>query len=128
MYHKGYIIPGIIIFVALFTWPLWSQMGKAAPVPQPELPKKHKACVMDKDYMRTSHMQLLNDWRNSVVREADRIFTGANGQQFNMSLSNECMRCHDDKAKFCDRCHNYTGVAPYCWECHMVPPAAKESN
>ena len=27
-----------------------------------------------------------------------------------------------DKARtFCDKCHNYTGVKPYCWDCHVEP-------
>jgi len=31
------------------------------------------------------------------------------------------MKCHTDKAKFCDRCHNYVGVTPNCWDCHVEP-------
>ena len=22
---------------------------------------------------------------------------------------------------FCDRCHNYLAVSPYCWDCHVDP-------
>jgi hypothetical protein len=39
--------------------------------------------------MRTSHMQLLNEWRNAVVRDADRMYVGKDGRKFNMSLSND---------------------------------------
>jgi hypothetical protein len=48
-----------------------------------------------------------------------------NGKQYNMSLTNECLRCHTDKAKFCDQCHNYMGVNPFCWDCHTYPKESK---
>jgi hypothetical protein len=128
MYNAGKIITGIVIFVAIFTLPLWWQLGRAAKVPQPELPKKEKQCVLDTEYMRTSHMQLLNEWRNSVVRDGNRLFLGQNGKMFNMSLTNECFRCHQSKKKFCDQCHNYLAVSPYCWECHLTPEQVKESK
>jgi hypothetical protein len=37
MYDTGKIIPGLIIFVGLITFPIWSQGGKAAPAPEPKL-------------------------------------------------------------------------------------------
>jgi hypothetical protein len=121
MYDSGKIIPGIILFVGLFTFPLWSNLGKAAPAPKPELPKTEKVCVMDTAFMKTEHMVLLNDWRDKVVREANRVWVGPDGKEYQMSLQNSCMQCHASKAKFCDQCHNYAGVKPYCWECHLEP-------
>jgi hypothetical protein len=38
-----------------------------------------------------------------------------------MSLTNTCLDCHPNKDTFCDRCHNYMAVSPYCWDCHIVP-------
>ena len=32
-----------------------------------------------------------------------------------------CMSCHSNKDEFCDRCHDYLAVKPYCWECHVEP-------
>ena len=32
-----------------------------------------------------------------------------------------CMSCHANKDKFCDRCHDYLAVKPYCWDCHVEP-------
>ena len=26
-----------------------------------------------------------------------------------------------DKADFCDKCHTYASVKPYCWDCHTEP-------
>jgi hypothetical protein len=35
------------------------------------------------------------------------------------------MDCHSNKSKFCDQCHNYVDVDPFCWDCHIEP---KENN
>jgi hypothetical protein len=128
MYNAGKIIAGLVIFVAIFTLPIWSQLGKASEPPKPELPKDKKECVEETRYMRTSHMQLLNTWREAVVRDKDRVYVGLDGKKYEMSLTNECMSCHNDKKKFCDRCHNYLAVAPYCWDCHLTPEQVKESK
>ena len=72
------------------------------------------------EYMRTMHMDLLNEWREKVVREGER-FTFAAGKKMEMSLSKTCMNCHPNKDQFCDQCHNYLDVKPYCWDCHVDP-------
>jgi hypothetical protein len=46
---------------------------------------------------------------------------GADGKPVTMSLVGTCMRCHSNKSQFCDACHNYLAVSPYCWECHIEP-------
>jgi hypothetical protein len=128
MYDKGKIVTGLCILVALITFPFWYNLGKAAPAPEPKLSEKAKAakeCVMPKAYMTSEHMQLLNEWRETVVRDAKRIFVNSSGKKFNMSLSSTCLDCHTDKAEFCDKCHNYASVTPYCWECHIDPKEAK---
>ncbi|MGD8893899.1 MAG: menaquinol oxidoreductase, partial [Desulfobacterales bacterium] len=38
---------------------------------------------------------------------------------------NTCLDCHEEKAEFCDKCHNYASVSPYCWECHIDPKETK---
>jgi hypothetical protein len=121
MYDAGKISPGIILFLAVFTFPLWSNMGQAVPPPNPELPKTETACVDPREVMKTSHMQLLNEWRDLVVRDGNRRWVGFNGREHMMSLQNNCMSCHSSKVKFCDQCHNYAGVTPYCWDCHIEP-------
>ena len=67
------------------------------------------------------HMKLLDQWRNDVVRDADRLYTSTSGVNFEKSLQNTCMECHSNKAKFCDSCHTYMGVTPFCWDCHIEP-------
>ena len=125
MYDAGKIIPGIIIAIVFFTFPFWGNFGKAAPPPKLKLPKEVKQCVEKTAYMRTSHMQLLNHWRNSVVRENNRVYVGMGGKEYNMSLQNGCMKCHSSKAQFCDKCHNYLDIKPYCWDCHLAPKENK---
>lgn len=129
MKDRKWIITGIVVFMALLTLPFWYNMGKAAPAPELELTAKAKAakeCVMPTDFMKSDHMQLLDTWRHQVVRNSERIFVNAEGKEFNMSLSNTCLDCHSNKAEFCDRCHNYASVEPYCWDCHIDNPKEKE--
>ena len=126
MNDKGKIITGIVIFFIVATSPFWFNMFKAK-VPAPELvltPKAKAAekCVRETDFMIANHMQLLNEWRNTVVRDGERIYVNAEGKEFNMSLSNTCLDCHSNKAEFCDRCHQYASIEPYCWDCHIANP------
>lgn len=128
-YDKNKVFVGLLVFVAIMTFPFWYNHGKAAPGPvlvlTPEA-KAAKVCVRPTDFMRADHMQLLNFWRNTVVRDGKRIYVNENGKAYNMSLSNTCLGCHSNKAEFCDRCHNYASVRPYCWNCHLDNPKEKK--
>jgi hypothetical protein len=129
MSDRKLIIAGIVIFFGLFTFPLWFNLGKAAKAPELVLTEKAKAakeCVMPTDYMRANHMQILDQWRHEVVRNGERIFVNAAGKEFDMSLSNTCLDCHSNKADFCDKCHNYASVTPYCWDCHIDNPKGEK--
>ncbi|MDA8161367.1 MAG: sulfate reduction electron transfer complex DsrMKJOP subunit DsrJ [Desulfobacteraceae bacterium] len=127
MYDANKIIPGLVIFVGLMTFPIWAGMGKAEPVPKPkidtpvikEMAEKH--CVESKNYMADYHMQMLITWRDKALRDGKRIYVSSSGQKYNVSLQNTCMKCHSNKKEFCDKCHNYVGVKPYCWDCHIEP-------
>jgi hypothetical protein len=69
------------------------------------------------------------DWRDEVVRNNRRIYTTDDRRRFPMSLAGtartadggSCMSCHRNKDAFCDRCHGYLSVTPYCWDCHVEP-------
>ncbi|HIJ89485.1 MAG: sulfate reduction electron transfer complex DsrMKJOP subunit DsrJ [Desulfobulbaceae bacterium] len=125
MYGKGRIIPALILFLGLVTSPMWYKSGDAGKMPKPEKPKDYTECVAPTQYMRTSHMVLLNEWRDDILREGGpRIGKTANGTEYVRSLQNGCMKCHSDKKKFCDDCHNYASVKPYCWDCHLQPKEA----
>jgi hypothetical protein len=128
MFDAGKVITGLVIFLVLVTFPLWygAFSGRADEVPEPELAPglEGKSCIRDATYMRASHMDLLNEWRDRVVRNGERIYTAADGHRYVMSLQNTCMSCHANKASFCDSCHDYMGVTPYCWRCHVEPTEA----
>ncbi len=129
MYDTGKIITGLIIFVILVTFPFYNNIGKAISKPEPKvdtpeiqkLPEKERRCVEPKAFMKTEHMKLLNEWRDSVVRDGNRMYVSTDRKKFVMSLQNTCMNCHSNKKNFCDQCHNYVAVKPYCWDCHIAP-------
>jgi len=117
---------GILIILLLIgvlgALPVYNtSMGKADYKPKPKIVTEEKQCVKTKAWMTAEHMVLLNDWRDEAVREGNRDFVGDNGKIYDMSLSRTCMKCHPNKKEFCDECHNYTSVSPYCWDCHVEP-------
>lgn len=128
MYNAGKIIGGLVIFGVLMTSPLWYNALTAAPTDAPKLdppPNGSTRCVESKEYMRANHMDLLNEWRDEVVRKGERDYASTvDGRSFEMSLSRTCMDCHSNKAEFCDRCHTFLAVSPYCWDCHVEPKEA----
>ena len=125
MYDSGKIVVGLLIFLVLFTSPLWMNMSseKIAEKPNIVLPANadQMQCVNSAEYMRHWHMDLLNEWRDEVVRNDNRFFIAPDGNKYEMSLTKTCMNCHSNKEQFCDQCHNYLGVTPYCWDCHVEP-------
>ncbi|MBW1829892.1 MAG: cytochrome C [Deltaproteobacteria bacterium] len=120
-----------------------------------EKAKEAGECVESTKYMRAWHMQLLDQWRHEVVRDGERYYRPAkkasemrldqqlldqwrhvvsDGKRsyvpesdkiYEKSLQKTCMDCHSNKAKFCDQCHDYMGISPYCWDCHIEPEEKK---
>ena len=141
LYDSGKILIGLLIFAAIatlpFTYHIVMGQGIKAPEPKTDTPEilkyqqEHngkKECVESKEWMRGEHMQLLNQWRDSVVRDYNRGYiSNANHNRFDMSLQNGCMKCHSNKKKFCDECHNYMAVKPFCWDCHIEPKEETKS-
>ncbi len=126
MRDRGLIIGGLILFLGLATFPVWYNLATGATPkgPEPERPAREKSCVAPVAYMRTSHMELLTGWRDQVVREHLRDYVAFDGKTYVKNLTGTCMKCHASKADFCDRCHTFAGVAPYCWDCHVDPKQA----
>jgi hypothetical protein len=127
MYDASKIVAGLAVFVVLATSPLWYNAISAAPPDAPELqqpPNGSTECVEATEYMRANHMDLLDQWRDTVVREDVRTYTSEAGKDYTMSLSDTCLDCHSNKEQFCDACHTYSAVAPYCWDCHVIPEEA----
>ncbi|MBI4670034.1 MAG: sulfate reduction electron transfer complex DsrMKJOP subunit DsrJ [Elusimicrobia bacterium] len=130
IYDAGKIITGLLIFLALVTLPFWfnAVSGKSSHVPDPQIAPDTPRCVRDKDYMKANHMDLLNKWRNQVVRRGERKFMTADGRQFDMSFSRTCLKCHANQQKFCAQCHDYAAVKLYCWDCHVEPGTIKKGS
>lgn len=132
MYDSWKILIGLILFLGIFTFPLWYNptVGEIKKEPGIVLPPASKGteCVKSTNEMRISHMNLLNDWRDEVVRRGRRDYTSFTGKKFEMSLSKTCLNCHSNKSEFCDKCHNYLGVNPYCWNCHVEPQEMENQN
>jgi len=138
LYDGGKILIGLAVFLAFALFPFYNNIGKVNAKPElktdtPAIQEWEKAngkkeCVESKEFMRAEHMQLLNNWRDAVVREMYRQYVSkTSGKRFDMSLQNGCMHCHSNKKHFCDQCHNYMAVKPYCFDCH-IQPMEKEEN
>lgn len=127
MYNGGKIIIGIIIFLLFATFPFYATIGKVNEKPEPKIDTPVinqmavKQCVEPKAFMKAEHMKLLIDWRDAALRDGKRLYVATDGKTYDMNLQNTCMHCHSNKKKFCDACHNYTAVKPYCWTCHIAP-------
>lgn len=127
LYNGGKIITGLVIFLGIFLAPFAYNAGKAAySQPKLKMPENEKECIESKEFMRTKHMQLLDQWRDWALRDGQRVYVNSKGKEFEMSLQKTCMKCHTNKAKFCDKCHNDAAVSPYCWDCHIQPEGLKK--
>ncbi|MBF0623902.1 MAG: hypothetical protein HQL82_03745 [Magnetococcales bacterium] len=73
---------------------------------------KGDKCIQPTDWMRKNHMEFLKQRREVTVREGVRIR--------DESLL-QCQTCHTSRQAFCDRCHQYVGVHPDCFDCHIYP-------
>jgi hypothetical protein len=127
LYDGGKIIAGIVVFLIVASVPFWYGRGKAVSPPDLKLDTpaierlKEKLCVEPAPYMRANHMKLLSAWRESVVREGNRSYKATDGKVYKISLTGTCLECHSNKDQFCDRCHDYAGAKPACWNCHIIP-------
>ena len=124
MSDKVKVTAGILGFMALAAFPVWHAIaapGNSAP-PELEYPADATVCVEDTEYMTAQHMDLLNQWRNAVVRDGEREHvSSATGERYVMSLTGTCLDCHSNRETFCTRCHDYANVEPACWDCHVDP-------
>jgi len=128
MSDKGPILAGLFVFLTLITFPVWYNLaaGTTSAGPDVKLPTDEKTCVAPRDYIKNNHMALLVEWRDQVVRDADRTFLAFDGRSHEKSLTRTCLKCHDSKQDFCDKCHDYAAVAPACWDCHIDPQLVRQ--
>ncbi len=121
MYNAGKVLLGLGVFAGVISAPAWYGAlghGKGQP-PELQKPTEAKECIEPTAFMRAKHMELLDAWRDAVVRKGEHVYVASNGQHHDMSLTGTCLRCHSDPAKFCVKCHDYAGVDVFCWDCHQ---------
>jgi hypothetical protein len=131
MSDRPIILSGLLLFLAGVTFPFWHNLtAKSVRPPDLKTPSKAKQCIAPAAFMKASHMELLAAWREQVVRDNRRTYKSGDGKVYNISLTGTCLKqCHENKAEFCDRCHEYVGLrGPYCWDCHNAPPPAERSG
>lgn len=126
MGDKGKILFGLSVFVILVTFPFWGRLAGGEPevgraeLVYPDL-SKATACVEDSAWMTVNHMNLLNQWRDDLVRKGESEYISSTGETYTKSLTKTCLNCHETRDDFCTRCHDYADVQPTCWECHTTP-------
>ena len=120
MNEKILIFSGLVVFLLGATFPFWQSID-TEDFPKVAMETKGEQCVAPAEYMRKNHMLLLNNWRDSVVRDGERFHIMPDGSRVEKSLTKTCLGCHVSKKQFCEECHTYASVKPYCWECHVVP-------
>lgn len=78
---------------------------------------KYQKCVRDTTYMRFHHMDLLKEIRVQVVREGKRTDIGFK----------DCRKCHTNRDRFCNQCHNAVNLHLDCFGCHNYPESSQET-
>lgn len=116
MNNKGAIAIAITLLALIAAPLLYTAAGNGlfTKAPAPQLAKAVNAaeCVEPADWMRANHMKLLTHERDNIVREGDR------SRKYRIE---GCAACHAKRAEFCDRCHDYAGAKPECFDCHYLP-------
>ena len=129
MYDSGKIIPGLLIFVLLITFPFWyNNLSKAEQVKTPAPPDKamltgftfadgqeHPPAAE----MRAKHMEVLQSFHTAA--DPAKMAAAQKGEKKMQTMS--CMMCHGSKEQFCDSCHANISEkkVPDCWTCHTKP-------
>ncbi|AGK62239.1 putative sulfite reductase-associated electron transfer protein DsrJ [Archaeoglobus sulfaticallidus PM70-1] len=124
------LIAVLVIFVGFFFFPYFynvtvGKLGSGVPDLQPP---KGEHCIEDEEWMSENHMVLLKEWRDAALRHGIREYVSETyGDKYYISTYT-CFECHQSKAEFCDKCHEYVGVKPNCWDCHITPELLQEHN
>ena len=72
MNEKILIFSGLVVFLLGATFPFWQSIDPDD-FPKVVMETKGEQCVAPAEYMRKNHMLLLNNWRDSVVRDGERF-------------------------------------------------------
>ena len=87
--------------------------GEASPAGAGAARRTPRKCVEDTEYMTANHMDLLNQWRDAVVREGEKEYTSILRQEArDESHANLHGVPQPTRETFCNRCHDYANVEP----------------
>lgn len=115
---KARAVIAIVVFLVILTSPFLVNIASGGLFQEnakPDLTYPQAGVRMEDepDPMRKKHMKLLKEERDQVVRHGERTAK--------YKLEN-CFICHDKREEFCDRCHEFVGVKPGCFDnaggCH----------
>ena len=127
MYDSGKIIPGLLIFILLITFPIWynnifCNAEEMQPVSNNELSEAMFQGItfpngaqhaLTTGEMRSTHMNMLRDIHAVAMKQ------GYTPEKDGKKPTMQCMMCHGSKEDFCDKCHVSAAVTtPDCWTCH----------
>ncbi len=85
MYNRITIIPGLVIFVIMVTLPVWINGFETGDLPKPDLPEGQ--CIAPASEMRDTHMSLLNEWRDDVLRNGNRVTVTVDEKEYRSQAS-----------------------------------------
>ncbi len=137
MSEKAKVIAALAVFLVVVTFPIWYSLGAgvlglATEYPELETDEEDEdGCIEKAEWMKANHMDLLDQWRDDVVRgdgtEQEYKSTDfPKRDPFVKSLTKTCLSCHTMEAESGDRrscrpCHEYANVDPPCMDCHVEP-------
>jgi hypothetical protein len=107
------VIPVVIILLP-FGYSVFSGVFAGASDIRPFLDKpdaQYENCVRDTEYMRFHHWELLKELRDETVRLRKRMDITVD----------DCRKCHTNRERFCNQCHEAVNLKPDCWGCHYYP-------
>lgn len=128
----------LLVVAAILTFPFWYSYSEHADfAAEPIVKPASGECIESADVMRRTHMKILYQWRDEVVRgnsATKRDYVNSKGIHYNKSLTGTCLSCHTSKEEFCDRCHKRVSIQTNCFQCHntkyepAAEPAAKRES
>jgi hypothetical protein len=111
----------LVLFIIAALWAFWPTVNaEKLPLHTAAVtPIDSTVCIASTEYMRSHHMQILDDWRRTGARDSHPYVT-QDGKKFQKSLDT-CLGCHGNNRYFCISCHMYANAKPNCWNCHQSP-------
>ena len=113
---------GVLIFLALFTFPVVERASARRPgSPRSSCPSEQAVRGPQGVHADLPHAPADRLAREGGAQRRPHLHGLRRHAAQHEPDQRPACECHTDKAEFCDRCHNYAGVNPYCWDCHTVP-------